>query len=58
MKLANSFIKLIVFLVVFSLSSRFIEGFIINAHYSMIAIVGGIVFESFFVYTMYRMILE
>lgn len=58
MKLANSFIKLIGFLIVASISSRFIEYYITNAHFSMIAIASGIGFEIFFIYMMYRMMLK
>jgi len=58
MKLAGSFLKIIIFMIAAMISSRFIEDFIANQHYSTTVIIGGIAFEIFFIYVIYRLVIE
>jgi len=58
MKLVGSFLKIIIFMVAAMISSRFVEDFIANQHYSTTVIIGGVMFEIFFIYVIYRMVIE
>jgi len=58
MKLTDSFLKIIIFLLAAMISSRFIEDFIANQNYSMTVIIGGVCFEVFFIYVVYRLVVE
>jgi|WetSurMetagenome_2_1015567.scaffolds.fasta_scaffold503680_2 hypothetical protein len=58
MKIVGSLLRVIIFMMVAMISSRFVEDFIANQHYSTTVIIGGVMFEIFFIYVIYRLVVE